>query len=235
MFYKNGAGDMPYGTTSILTGFMTGERDSSIVSDNEFASQRDSHGNDGCAYDFESSAGGITFRNNFIHDCFGESILFMPGVNGNVINRDNVLIENNLFVKNCTGSKLHRSEIDFILKEGHTGDITIRDNRFIRLPDIGMIAPVPECVIHENNTDTTDPLVETPEYVFDAAKKTVTLSCTDSSAVLYFTTDGSVPTRKSERYSGQEIPVTKTMVVNCKAFRDGSLPSRTCCALVSPR
>ena len=234
MFYKNGAGDMPYGTTSILTGSMSGEPNSSIVSGNEFASQQDSHGNDGCAYDFESTAAGITFRDNFIHDCFGESILFMPGVNGNVLHRDGILIEDNLFVNNCVGSKLHRSEIDFILKDGHEGDITIRNNRFIRLPDTGMISPMPDCVIDENNADITVPLVETPEYVFDATKNTLTLSCADPHAVLYFTTDGSVPTQNSEQYAGQEIPVTKTMVVNGKAFRESYLPSRACCALVSP-
>jgi len=234
LFYKNGVGDMPYGTTSILTGSLSGEPDSNVVSGNEFASQQDSHGNDGCAYDFESTAGGVTFRDNFVHDCFGESILFMPGVNGNVIHRSNVLIEDNLFVKNCTGSKLHKSEIDFLLKDGHSGDITIRNNRFLRLPEIEMIAPVPDCVLHENNVDITDPIVETPEYVFDAAKNTLTLKCADPAAVLHFTTDGSVPTRQSEQYKGQDILVTKTMVVNSKAFRDGYLPSRTCCALVSP-
>ena len=234
MFYKNGAGDMPYGTTSVLTGSMSGEANSSIVSGNEFASQRDSHGNDGCGYDFETTAAGITFRDNFVHDCFGESILFMPGVNGIVLHRENILIENNLFVKNCTGSTLHKSEIDFLLRDGHSGDITIRNNRFIRLPGIDMIAPKPDCVIDENNVDITTPLVETPEYVVDTTKNTLTLSCADPHAVLRFTTDGSVPTRDSEQYTGREIPITKTMVVNSKAFREGYLPSRTCCALVSP-
>ena len=225
---------MPYGTTSILTGSMTGGLNSSIVSDNEFAYQQDSHGNDGCAYDFETATAGITFRDNFVHDCFGESILFMPGVNGKVIDRPDILIENNLFVKNGTGSQLHKSEIDFLLKDGHIGDITIRNNRFIRLPNMEMIAPLPECVTAEENVDITTLLVETPDYAFDSAKNTFTLSCADLDAILYYTTDGSVPTCKSKRYTGREIPITKTTVVNCKAFREGYLPSRTCCKLVSP-
>jgi hypothetical protein len=234
MFYKNGAGDMPYGTTSICAGMITGERNANLVAGNEFAYQQDSHGNDGCGFDFETVADGITFRDNFTHDCFGESILFMPGVNGNIINRRNILIEDNLFVNNCVASKHHRNEIDFIFQDGHGGDITIRNNRFIRLPDTKMIAPVPDCVVLENNVDITDEPVATPEYAFDATKNTVTLSCPDKQAVLYYTTNGSVPTRNSRKYTGQEIPITKTTVVDGKAFRDGYLPSRSCCALVAP-
>ncbi|MCL2159455.1 MAG: chitobiase/beta-hexosaminidase C-terminal domain-containing protein, partial [Oscillospiraceae bacterium] len=203
-------------------------------SGNEFAFQQDSYGNDGCAYDFEFTAENITFRDNFIYDCYGEAILFMPGVNGNVIMRENIVIEDNLFINNCAGSKVHRSEISFILKDGYDGDITIRNNRFMLVPKIRTIFPVPKCIIDENNMEIADAIIETPEYIFDAASKTIAFSCADPDAVLYFTTDGSVPTQKSEKYTGQKIEITKTTVVNCKAYKSGYLPSRACVALVSP-
>ena len=234
MFYRNGIGDCPYGTTSILAGLLSGERDENIVEGNEIGYQQDIYGSDGCAYDFEYTSSGITFRNNFIHDCYGEAILFMP-----CVGFKNIVIENNLFIHNNKGSKHHRNVISYNAFEDLMCDVTIRNNRFMRTGDVEMIAPMdrsapmPPCLIMENNIDITDPILNTP-VVFEKDTNTYIFYCSDPKATLYYTTDGSVPTKESQPYTGQRLTITKTTALLCKAFRDGYLPSRTCCAFVSP-
>lgn len=70
---------------------------------------------------------------------------------------------------------------------------------------------------------TTLPVsITSDQYFLDEAK--VFLKCNDSTAKIYYTTDGSRPTEKSKLYS-QPIKLQKTTEVKFAAFSKGALPS----------
>lgn len=60
------------------------------------------------------------------------------------------------------------------------------------------------------------------ESGFYSTGLTVDISCSTTDAVIYYTTDGSVPTKEDKKYSG-EITISKTTSIRAKAFVDGSL------------
>ncbi len=55
----------------------------------------------------------------------------------------------------------------------------------------------------------------------------VTMKCKTKGASIYYTTDGSEPTKKSKKYSKTRIPVTAGMVLKVKAFSPGKAASET--------
>ena len=77
-------------------------------------------------------------------------------------------------------------------------------------------------------------MVPTPEIKADMAGKedfriynrplTVTLSCSDRDAEIYYTTDGSEPTLKSSKYKSPFV-ILKTCTIKAKAFEKGKSPS----------
>ncbi len=58
---------------------------------------------------------------------------------------------------------------------------------------------------------------------YDGAQQ-VSLSCGTADAAIYYTTDGSDPTKSSARYSGP-VPVSATGIIRARAYRDGYIES----------
>jgi len=239
MFDHNGDGYINRGNTGVIMGDLRGEAGENEIAGNEFGWTIDPGGWDEAGYDFEVSGDGITLRNNFFHDCYGEAILFMDlgPTSTTGFTWNNLLIDNNLFVNNCNGSIHHKAEIDFW--DGfhmNAGSGTISNNRFVRLPGVKMFSFIPSCFSYSNNVDVMTPLFTEPQFVLiDDKTNEFTLSCADLNASIYYSTDDSVPTQSSTHYTGGNISVTKSQIVNIKAFKDGYLPSVTNSQLIDLR
>lgn len=72
---------------------------------------------------------------------------------------------------------------------------------------------------------TSTPTITTNMERFDKEMQ-VTLSSTDDNAKIYYTLDGSEPTRKSRLYT-KPFNINESVVVKAKAYADGKLPSFT--------
>lgn len=82
-----------------------------------------------------------------------------------------------------------------------------------------------------SNNDVRSSNVQTPTPSFDLkpgfynGEQTVSVSCKDASAEIYYTTDGSEPTKaKGKRYA-EPIHISKNTPLRAAAYRDGQLPS----------
>ena len=137
---------------------------------------------------------------------------------------DGITFQKN-FVHNCAGSTRHFFEIETY--GSPTGSGTFSNNRFIRLPKIGMFGQKHAAFTYTNNVDITTPLVPEPEYIFNSSNYTFRIVDNDTSAALYYTTDASLPTENSKRYLGENISLSKTCIINAKGFKNGFLPSVT--------
>jgi hypothetical protein len=73
-----------------------------------------------------------------------------------------------------------------------------------------------------------DPVFSVKAGMYDKAQS-VSITAGDPEAVLYYTTDGTVPTSRSKRYAGP-IDVGKTTAIRAVALREGYLPSNAVCA-----
>jgi len=230
LWLDNGGGSIPVGNTCIISGELTGGKDCNMVSGNEFGFMKDPGGADGSAYDFEIDTDGISFVNNFVHNCYGQAVMIMP----NAVCKD-IRIEDNIFSKNLTETTRHKGEL--ALYGGGTGTVAnnvfqLRFTNLFRLPKM-IDGDAKGLEIRGNCCKQTQRMTETPKCTFDETANTATLSGAKDAA-LYYTTDGSVPTKESKLYAGETIPVTQTTVLNCKAFADGELPSISCSKLLTP-
>ena len=230
LWLHNGGGVIPVGNACIISGELTGGPDTSMVAGNEFGYMRDPGGADGCAYDFEIDTDGISFVGNFVHNCFGQAIMIMP----EAVCRD-IRIEDNIFYQNLSGTERHKGEL--ALYGGGTG--TVANNIFqtrLRFSHFTKaIEGDAKGLVFQNNLvkNISCLLLETPECAFDPLTNTAALSG-PAGAMLYYTTDGSVPTQASALYRGEDIPVEQTIALNCKAFAEGHLPSITCSKVLTP-
>ncbi len=82
-----------------------------------------------------------------------------------------------------------------------------------------------------NSADVMEKSLAAPEFSRDSSytDKGTAVEITASKGEIRYTTDGSVPTKKSKLYEGA-ITVEKTTVLRAKAFLDGYVPSDTVCA-----
>ncbi|MCL2513269.1 MAG: chitobiase/beta-hexosaminidase C-terminal domain-containing protein [Oscillospiraceae bacterium] len=232
LWLDNGLGEIGVGNTCIISGELTGGPDTNIVSGNEFGYMRDPGGADGCAYDFENNTDGISFINNFVHNCYGQAIMIMP----HATNCRDIRIENNIFYRNLSETNRHKGEL--ALYGGGTG--TVAGNIF-ELRFRGLFNPLKMTdgaaagLDMSNNVkkNITGNLLKTPVCVIDNIAKTAKLTSSEG-ADIYYTTDGSVPTKSGMLYQNEEISVSKTTVINCKAFAEGRFPSITGSFLIAP-
>ena len=239
------------GVTCVLAGGLTGGPDTNTVFGNEFGFTRDSGGADGCAYDFEFSTDGITFSDNFVHNSFGEAVLMMK----EAVCHD-IKIADNIFYRNLVGTDMHNSEVGLYGKG--TGVVVgniyeYRKGRefvnYVRPRGIVTIFKEMEgnksgFLVADNVQKNLSALMLTPPiFAFNAGGEAMAEGGATASyltllgpvgAHLYYTTDGSVPTKDSTRYLGEAIVVHKTTVINVKAFRDGYMESYTETIILSP-
>ncbi|MHB1036426.1 MAG: LamG-like jellyroll fold domain-containing protein [Pirellulales bacterium] len=213
----------PNGTTQVLAGALEGDAAvRNAVRNNEFGWAGDYPGRpDGCAYDFEGSTAGVMFQNNFIHDTFGESVLFMP----NCAHKD-LLFDGNVFSNNVRYTPTWQVEVT--LFPNNTGNGTFSDNVFFSRPGKRAINSQPACFTFRNNQENaTGTFVEMPLVAAIArgeGSRTYTLACKTPAATLRYTLDGSLPTAESPLYAGP-LTVRRSAALNVKAFKAGSRPS----------
>lgn len=84
----------------------------------------------------------------------------------------------------------------------------------------------------ENNPEKTlKKAIPNPEFSKSSTylKKGDTVEITALDGDIYYTTNGSVPTKKSKKYINP-ITISKTTVIRAKAFKSGSISSDTICA-----
>ena len=138
----------PNGTTQVLAGGVTGDATvRNEVRNNEFGWAGDYPGRpDGCAYDFEGSTGSVTFQNNFVHDTFGEAVLFMPGCKHN-----DLIFDGNIFRNNVRFSPTWNVEVT--LFPDNTGNGTLSNNIFFPRPGKKAINSKPACFTFTNNDE----------------------------------------------------------------------------------
>ncbi len=223
----------PNGTTQVLTGGVSGSATvRNEVTNNEFGWAGDYPGRpDGCAYDFEGSTSDVTFQNNFIHDTFGEAVLFMPRCK-----HVNLVFDSNIFRNNVRYSPTWNVEVT--LFPNNTGNGTFSNNIFFPRPGKKAINSKPSCFTFENNQENaTGSFVEMPlvtKIECHEDSRTYTLACKTPGATIHYTHDGSLPTTSSAAYT-EPVTVDRSGVLNCKAFQDGLYPSSVNSVAVSLR
>ena len=89
------------------------------------------------------------------------------------------------------------------------GDIAILETILHQMPEISKILPAPVITLEKTASDH-------PVHV--------QITCSDPSAAIYYTLDGSSPTEQSMRYN-EPFDVTKTVQITARAFRPGFLQS----------
>lgn len=213
----------PNGTTQVLAGGLEGDAMArNTVKNNEFGWAGDYPGRpDGCAYDFEGSTAGVTFQNNFIHNTFGESVLFMGKCN-----HMDLLFDGNVFRNNVRYTSIWQVEVT--LFPDNTGNGTFSDNVFFPRPGKRAINSKPACfTFRSNQEDARGSFVEMPQVATIARgndSRTYTFACKTPGATICYTLDGSLPNAESPRYTGL-VTVQRSAALNVKAFKAGSYPS----------
>jgi len=217
----------PNGATQVIAGGLTGDTTvRNEVTNNEFGWAGDYPGcPDGCAYDFEGPTSGVTFQHNFIHDTFGESVLFMP----NCMHKD-LLFDGNIFWNNVRFSP--RWDMEVTLFPNNTGNGTFSNNVFFARPGKRIINSQPAgFTFTDNNERATGTFVEMPlvtNVAYGDGQRTYTLASKTDGAAIRYTLDGSVPTASSTPYTGP-VTVSRSGALNVKAFKEGCYASRVNC------
>jgi hypothetical protein len=213
----------PNGTTQVLTGGVQGDATvRNEVRNNEFGWAGDYPGcPDGCAYDFEGSTSGVTFQNNFVHNTFGEAVLFMPGCK-----HKDLLFDGNVFRNNVRFSSTWNVEVT--LFPNNTGNGTFSNNIFFPRPGKKAINSKPACFTFTNNNENArGTFVEMPlvaRVTYGTGARTYTLASKTPGATIRYTLDGSLPTSTSTQYTGS-VTVRRSGVLNVKAFKAGCYAS----------
>ena len=213
----------PNGATLVLAGGMDGDATvRNEVRNNEFGWAGDYPGcPDGCGYDFEGPTSGVTFQNNFVHDTFGEAVLFMPGCK-----HKDLLFDGNIFRNNVRFSP--RWEVDVTLFPDNSGNGTFSNNVFFPSPGKRAINSKPACFTFANNNETASgTFVEMPlvtHVAYGAGARTYTIACKTPGATIRYTLDGSLPASSSTQYTGP-VAVGRSGVLNAKAFKAGCYAS----------
>jgi hypothetical protein len=213
----------PSGATQVIAGGVEGDATvRNEVKNNEFGWSGDYPGcPDGCGYDFEGACNGVTFQNNFVHDTFGESVLFMGNTNHN-----DLLFDGNLFRDNVRFSP--RWDVEVTLFPNNTGTGTFSNNIFFPRPGKRAFNSKPSCFTFENNQENAEgtfakmPLVTKIEW--GEGQRTYTLTSATPGADIRYTLDGSLPTVASLLYS-KPLALTRSGGLNAKAFQEGCYPS----------
>lgn len=212
-----------FGITQVIAGNLDshpGVRNT--VKNNEFGWPGDYPGSpDGCGYDFEVSTSGVTFQNNFVHNSYGEAVLFMGDRQ-----QDGMLFADNLFRDNVRFSP--RWDCTIALFPNMRGSGTFRNNTFYLWPGKKAFASRPACFTYEGNDERpTKPFVAMPlvTHIGHAGGARVyTFACATPGATIRYTTDASLPTATSPVYT-RPIVVRRSGVLNVKAFKPGYWPS----------
>ena len=223
----------PNGATQVLAGGLTA--DGAVrneVIGNEFGWAGDYPGcPDGCAYDFEGSTAGVTFQQNFIHDTFGESVLFMPNCR-----HQDLLFDGNIFRNNVRFSP--RWNMEVTLFPNNAGNGTFSNNVFFALPGKRIINSQPAGFTFTNNVEqAAGTFVQMPlvtDIAYAEGMRTYRLASQTEGAAIRYTLDGSLPGPSSTLYSGP-IALSRSGVLNAKAFKDGCYPSCVNCLGVELR
>ena len=220
-----------WGSTQVIAGELDGGPGIRyMVTHNEFGWPGDYPGSpDGCGYDFETWSNGVTFRDNFVHDSYGEGVLFMG-------NREqkNLIFDSNIFRNNVRFSPRWDCTINLPMSE--TGSGIFSHNVFYLWPGktaFGAIGQTdsnarPTCFTYvDNDEHPTRPFVAMPlvsHIEYQKEGRIYTFACATPGATIRYTLDASLPTATSPVYS-RPIVVNRSGVVNAKAFKDGCYPS----------
>lgn len=221
-----------WGTTQVMAGILKGAPGiRNMVENNEFGWPGDYPGSpDGCGYDFEVSTSDVTFRNNFVHDSYGEAVLFMGDrVQKNLIFDDNIFKDNTRFSPrwpctvslptSVTGSGTFSHNI-FYLWQGKTAFGSIDQ-------PTGKVLRPTSFTYQDNNEHSVKPFVAMPlvaHIAYRKGRRIYTLSCATKGATIRYTTDASLPNPSSQVYR-QPIVMRRSGELNAKAFKGGYYPS----------
>ena len=212
----------PNGSTMVLAGGLevdaTGRN---VVTNNEFGWAGDYPGRpDGCGYDFEAGTSGVTFQRNFIHNSFGEAVLFMGGYG-----HKDLICDGNIFRNNVRFSTRWHEEVTV---SGNGGNGVFSNNQFFSRLGIKAFAGKPKGFTFTNNDEQSKgDFVEIPLITHierGAGERTYTLASRTPGANIRYTLDGSLPTTSSKLYAGP-VKIHRSGVLNAKAFKEGFLPS----------
>lgn len=214
----------PLGATQVLAGGVQGDAViRNEVIGNEFGWAGEYPGcPDGCAYDFEGATSGVAFQNNFIHNTYGESVLFMGG-----FEHKDLLFDNNLFLNNVRFSP--RWDIEVTVSLSNTGNGTFSNNTFFSRKGVRAFGGKPDCFTFTNNDeDAAGSFVEMPlvtNIELGSDSRTYSLATSTPGAAIRYTRDGSLPTPSSPLYT-EPLTVWRSGIINAKAFKKGAYPSR---------
>jgi hypothetical protein len=220
-----------WGTTQVITGILDGGPGVRyVVANNEFGWPGDYPGSpDGCGYDFEVNTNDVTFRDNFVHNSYGEAVLFM----GDRI-QNRLIFDHNLFRNNVRFSPRWTSTIS--LPPSVTGSGSFTRNVFYLWPGkhaFGTMgektqAARPKDFTYANNDDhPTKPFAEMPlvsHIVYRKGARIYTFACKTPGATIRYTLDASLPNASSPVYRGP-VAIRRSGVLNAKAFKPGFYPS----------
>lgn len=212
-----------YGITQVIAGNLAGGPGIHYnVRNNEFGWPGDYPGSpDGCGYDFEVSTNGVTFQNNFVHNSYGEAVLFMGGMR-----QQNLLFADNLFRDNVRFSP--RWDCTIALFTNMSGSGVFRNNTFYLWPGKKAFASKPACFTYEGNDERpTKPFVAMPLVTRIGnvgGARVYSFACATPGATIRYTTDAGLPTEASPVYT-RPIVVRRSGVLNVKAFKRGYWPS----------
>ncbi len=215
----------PNGATQVLAGGLDGSfNEPNRVTRNEFGWGGDTPGApDGCAYDFEGATNGVVFQHNYVHNSSGEPILFMGG-----FTHTDLLFDSNVF-RDCIrfSTRWHHY---VTVSMSNNGNGIFSNNKFFLLPHHEAFTAKPPAFTFTNNDErATGDFAAMPKVVSlsrSARERVYTLRCDTPSAIMRYTTDGSVPDASSQKVNGP-IRITRSCALNVKAFADGMLPSHT--------
>ncbi len=213
-----------WGTTQVMNGNLPGRPNSRYeVIDNEFGWPGDYPGSpDGCGYDFEATTVGVTFQHNFVHNSYGEAVLFMGG-----FHQQDVLFDGNIFRDNVRFSP--RWDCTIYLPMNLTGNGTFSNNVLYLWPGKKGFSDKPTCFTYSGNDEhPTKPFVAMPLVThidYRPGARTYTLASATPGAAIRYTLDGSLPNPTSPRYDRPIVIQQRSGVLNAKAFREGFYPS----------